>query len=344
MNDFTDISINQFAQQHQGELFLKPTYAVLLPYREQRGGRRTALQRLAEKNLTINKRSGEISKKTMQRISTCINWLLLSSQNSVIYCKKLNRKVQSSMSFVTLTLPTTEHKISDAYFKNKLLGNFLSSLREVYGMRSYVWRVECQANGNIHAHVMLNQYVHHSDIRRLWNSTIEHTGVIETYQNKHIVMSENDYIKIYSSLGPKNVNKLRSRYKIGLSENWSNPNSTDIKSVKNVKDVAKYFAKYMSKGEEDRRTISGKCWGASQNISSAKIESIVLDQSDQNKVLKPLENAKIKRKRITLQDKITRLEVCIGQMFLFTYDMIKSFTGTVIGDAYAKQIVIINNS
>lgn len=157
-------------------------------------------------------------------------------------------------------------------------------------------------------------------------------------------MSENDYIKIYSSLGPKNVNKLRSRYKIGLSENWSNPNSTDIKSVKNVKDVAKYFAKYMSKGEEDRRTISGKCWGASQNISSAKIESIVLDQSDQNKVLKPLENAKIKRKRITLQDKITRLEVCIGQMFLFTYDMIKSFTGTVIGDAYAKQIVIINNS
>ena len=344
MNAFTDISIDREIELHQSELFLKPTYAVILPYRERRGRQRTNAQLLAQENLKHNKRTEEISRKTMQRISTCINWLLLSSQSSLIYCKKTNRKVRSTMSFVTLTLPTTEHNISDNFFKNKLLGNFLSSLREVYGMRSYVWRVESQANGNIHAHVMLNQYVHHGDVRRLWNSILVQTGTIETYQNKHIVMSEQDYIKAYSRSQEIGIKKLKSRFQIGLADNWENPNTTDIKAVKNIKDVAKYFAKYMSKTEEDRRTIGGKCWGASQNISSAKIESIVLDTFDDQEVLKPLEHPKVQRKRITLTDKITQLEYTIGQLFTYSFEQVKTFANTVIGQAFANQIVIINNT
>ena len=59
----------------------------------------------------------------------------------------------------------------------------------------------------------------------------------------------------------------RKAYEFGKFTNWNEPNTIDIHSVKNIKNLAAYLIKYMSKNEEGRREIQGKIWGCSKNLN-----------------------------------------------------------------------------
>ena len=55
------------------------------------------------------------------------------------------------------------------------------------------------------------------------------------------------------------------------------PNSIDIHSINNISSLKKYFSKYMTKHNQERRSVCGKIWGTSELVSQYKGITIELN-------------------------------------------------------------------
>jgi hypothetical protein len=99
---------------------------------------------------------------------------------------------------------------TDNEIANGILKPFLRWWRDRNPALLYVWKAEVQDNGNIHFHVTSNSFIHHEVLRRHWNKKCE--------------------LLKYTS---------RSRS--------TNPNSTDVHAVKNVRNLASYLCAYITK-------------------------------------------------------------------------------------------------
>lgn len=119
------------------------------------------------------------------------------------------------VNFITLTLSASQEH-SDKEIKQKLLQPFIRILRNRHGVRNYIWKAEAQDNDRIHFHITCDQFIHYDTIRQTWNTLQETLGYI-----------------------------TRS----GLPD----PNSTDIHSVKNIKNLAGYMANYLGKKDLHKR-------------------------------------------------------------------------------------------
>jgi hypothetical protein len=106
-----------------------------------------------------------------------------------------------------------------------------------------------------------------------------------------------------------NLAQQQKAYELGMKTNWSQPNSTDIHSVINIRNLASYLIKYMTKTDTNKHTTikrssmsgyskplllqrnistnaikylrsiasHGRLWGCSSVLSSAKGTAVDLD-------------------------------------------------------------------
>lgn len=140
--------------------------------------------------------------------------------------------------FITLTLSSRQVHC-DKTIKRECLNHFLIYLKRHYGVVNFIWKAELQKNGNIHYHMITDKYIPHQELRELWN----------TAQNRL------SYVDMFAH---------------------DNPNSTDIHSLKRIKNVMAYVGKYMSKkssADDDKpgvvlRPICGHVWGRSDNLQA----------------------------------------------------------------------------
>jgi len=299
------------------ELHINPTYSVCIPQRDNSERFRTETQRKNEQNLKDNSNKGVMSAKATKRLTNAVNWLVASAKNKWVYDKNSNKRFNFRVNFVTLTLPTTDHDITDNQFKADLLHNFINTCRYRYDMKNFVWKVEAQENGNIHAHFTTDTFIHWKDLRNVWNRILQKRGLIDKYRDKHSKMTFDEYNNLYNPTGEKTIEQIRRSFEIGKNSNWSDPNTTDVHSVFRVKDLAAYLAKYMSKKEEDRRKIKGRLWGCSYNLSeNNKLVVEIQGQSDYD-LLHELFKPEIHYKRIEAQSKLSRLPFTIGEIFFY---------------------------
>lgn len=170
------------------------------------------------------------------RLKSALNYLLITSEKQSVYCKKQKRTFPFKINFITLTL-SEKQKHSDHYIRNKMLDPFLKWL--IYqGATGYVWKAERQKNGNIHFHITTNQFIHYMEIRDKWNHIQWKNGYLEHYfQNYHSL----------------------------------DPNSTDVKSVKDDNKAVRYMFKYILKKEEGKEPIEGHNYGYSRNLTKIKL-------------------------------------------------------------------------
>jgi hypothetical protein len=173
--------------------------------------------------------------RSISRLRNAIYFLMITSPFHRVYCKKEKRHFTFKLNFITLTL-SAEQQHDDYYIKNKMLDVFLKWMKRK-GANNYVWRAETQANGRIHFHITTNCYIHWRSIRDKWNSI----------QQVHSYL--NTYFDTFHSL---------------------DPNSTDVKAVKNEGKAIRYIAKYMGKVAPGRREIQGHSFGYSQPLSNPK--------------------------------------------------------------------------
>jgi hypothetical protein len=308
------------------ELHVHPTYAVYIPQRSGGGRPKTSIQIQNEENLKDNTRKPTLSQKAVRRLTNSVNWLVASSKKKWIYDKRLDKRFGFKVNFITLTLPTLHHDISDHHFKSVLLHNFINSCRNKYDMKNFVWKVEAQENGNIHAHFTTDTFIHWKDIRTMWNTILRKNGVIEKYQSKHQNLTFHDYCNYYNIDNSKTPESLKKAYDYGVSTNWSDPNTTDVHAVWKVKDIAAYLAKYMGKKEEDRREIKGRLWSCSYNLSEKNKIVIEIQGNTDYDYIHELCKPEIKYKTIETMTFAGRQSYRVGEIFFYKL----SHWGTVL--------------
>ena len=222
------------------------------------------------------KNNPELSFRARKRIRNAVNWLsLLSVPRKSKYSKKAN-SFKFKIGFWTLTLPTKQLH-DHSVIKSRCLNNFLTVMRQKHKMQNYIWVAELQKNGNIHFHITTDVYVHYREIRQIWNQSIELLGYVSEYRKTFESMSFANYKHWRFCQGAKDVQKIKKAFNHGQASRWSDPNSTDVKSVRHVKELASYLSKYLSKGDADKAktgiyadslsSFTGRRWYLSQSIS-----------------------------------------------------------------------------
>lgn len=220
-----------------------------------------------------------LSEKAQKRLKLAVNWLYELAETKRVYHEQKEVYFSFKINFITLTLPCLQmHR--DTTIKNNAFNAFLTYLRKYYQLNNYVWRAECQSNGNIHFHICTDTYINYKTVRTSWNRQLRKLGYIKRYQKKFKGMAFNDYERMMREKGIHDLSKILSSFKYGESTNWLDPNTTDIHSLYNISNPAAYISKYMSKGDsgidkEGRyelkyRRIIGRNWGLSQSLSKLK--------------------------------------------------------------------------
>lgn len=150
-----------------------------------------------------------LSYKASGRLKDAINLLVASATKKRLYSDELKSYFNFKVNFITLTLPS--HQIhSDKEIHNKVFKDFIRTWKRKNPNLLYVWKAEKQDNGNLHYHLTTNSFIHHSKLRKFWNRACDGLG----------------YVARSTS---------------------SDPNSTDVHAVKNVKNIAAYLCAYVTK-------------------------------------------------------------------------------------------------
>lgn len=146
-----------------------------------------------------------------QRLISTVNLLVGTAKKKKLYSDDLKSYFSFRINFVTLTLPSKQQH-SDKEIHNKIFKSFIRYWLTKNPSLLYVYKAEVQDNGNLHYHLTTNSFIHHARLRKMWNKACNLLGYI-------------------------------SRCRV------DNPNSTDIHAVKNVKNLAAYLCKYVSKSD-----------------------------------------------------------------------------------------------
>jgi hypothetical protein len=194
---------------------------------------------LGWENLKSNDTEGMISKKAAKRIERAVTWMLFYAKRKYIFDVELQKRFSFLINFITLSLPSAQIH-SDDEIKKVCLESFLDKCRKYINLKNYVWKAEAQLNGNIHFHIVTDTYIRYDKIQEWWNDSVNLLGYVDRFEKK---------------VGHRH------------------PNSTDVHSVKHVKKVASYIAKYMSKNR------AFKCIGELRLIKGKEVE--ILYGSDQ---------------------------------------------------------------
>ncbi len=165
---------------------------------------------------------GIISFKANKSIKLAIDWLLTITKEKVLVRKNKEVKYNFKLNFITLTLSSPQVH-SDQFIKKNMLNQFLIELNQKYKCENYLWRAESQKSGRIHFHIVSDVFVPWEEMRNNWNRI----------QNKY------GYIDRYTAKTGK-----------------QNPNSTDVHSIKNIKDLPAYLAKYCNKNSNGEKVLS----------------------------------------------------------------------------------------
>lgn len=191
-------------------------------------------------NFIDNDPEGVISRRAAKRIERAVVWLLYYAKQKTIYDVELQKHFKFKINFITLTLPASQIHTDDE-IKKVCLNNFLNICRKTYDLENYLWKAEAQINGNIHFHIVTDKYIRYDKILSAWISSLDLLKGKEAEDSPEL-----SYIDRFEK-------KIGHRF----------PNCTDIHSVKHVKRVASYIAKYMSKNRAfacigELRMIKGK--------------------------------------------------------------------------------------
>ena len=152
-------------------------------------------------------------------------------------------------SFITLTLPAEQiHSTSE--ISNECFDRFLTTLRNRLKMTNYVWKLEFQQNGNVHYHLLTDTYVDYFFALKHWNNITNKLGYVNRYQERMQSLTFSEYRQQFGNDGKIDVKTLASRYAKGKRDNWTQPNSVDVKAVRTNNNLHYYLSKYFAKATD----------------------------------------------------------------------------------------------
>lgn len=181
--------------------------------------------------------SGELKDAAAKRLKKAVNLLVMSSEKGYIYNPVTQKQQYFQIAFITLTISSKYQLLTASEAHKRLLEPFLQWLRRVKKCNSYIWKAELQARGQIHYHITLGRFILFNEIRDKWNYLQRQAGLLEDYyeENKHY-----------------------------------NPNSTDVHSVKGIRNICSYLCKYIAK-EQSSNSVMKAEFGKEQPLKEAEV-------------------------------------------------------------------------
>lgn len=291
--------------------YIRPTYIVSVPQYVRSGETSGTRHSNSLRNLQNNAHEGEISKKAEAKIRNAVNWLLAASKYKRVFDRKTGKNFFFKVNFITLTIPLAETLPEDKTIKEKVFQPWISYARKYFGLRNYIWKAEAQANGMIHFHVTTDTFLHHAKLRASWNRILDREGLLEKFKAEH---------------------------------GHSNPNSTDVHSVKNVKNLAAYLAKYFTKNDSTRRKIKGRLWGCNYELSHEKKCEVYCDPDESAREHRELFNPEIKYKDIKCKPDYMGRVATMATIFFIKSPQWNALARSSIGEAFNTRKWEIRNN
>lgn len=155
-----------------------------------------------------------LSHKAGRNLRDCIDTLLFFANWKTVYVKDTKSYFRYKVNFITLTLPSKQIH-TDREIIKECFNVFMRNWRKRRKGLLYIWKAEVQDNGNIHFHITSNAFYHYKKLRRDWNNAVNRLGYVDRATT-------------------------------------DNPNSTDVHSVKNIRNLTAYLSSYYLK--KDRYT------------------------------------------------------------------------------------------
>lgn len=230
-------------------------------------------------SITRSSHNYTISENAYRTLKAKINWLYYLSKAKKI--KTYNGKdiFNFKIGFITLTLPSKQRTCTKEVTQS-LLNPFLTEIRQRTGMENYVWRLEFQKNGNVHYHIVTDTYIDYHLVKKIWNRLLDSKGYIQPYREKMNKLLLSDYIDLYKYSTKYQYSDLVKNYARNKRENWSQPNSVDVKPVVSNKAIANYISKYFAKDsnnnpiknelDTDENSENLRLWFCSRSLSKLK--------------------------------------------------------------------------
>ncbi len=277
-----------------------------------------------------NQEKGFLSKKGQKSIRNAVYWFLYSVDKDLIIHGKGKKKV----GFLTLTLQSDQQH-SDKEIKAKCLNQFLTEIRQDYGVKKYIWKAEKQENGRLHFHLLTDTFLPVLEVREKWNRIIAKLGYVQLYAQRMRKLDFTEYCQLrWNEKGLQKLNKeqridrLKKAYKKGKSERWLNPNSIDLESLKKIKNVGAYISKYMSKehkgkGDKTKLSVDGRLWFSSASVSKMKNLRIEAFEPEFPEFIDMISHAKFE-KQIYETDYTTTLSVPVDVLYRCGFSLIPS--------------------
>jgi hypothetical protein len=176
----------------------------------------------------------DLSKNAFMKLKYACNTIYYLSEVKENKNFKLDCMFKWRLNFITLTLPVEQFK-TDKYIVQNYLTPFLLFLRRKFKVHHYIWKAEAQLNGNLHFHIVTDKYCYYETVRNEWNTILYSDGWIDRFRDifRH-----------------------------------SDPNSTDVHSIRKADHISAYFIKYFNKKRtSERRQIECTKWNCSRSLS-----------------------------------------------------------------------------
>jgi hypothetical protein len=238
---------------------------------------------------------GKVSNRLASQIKKKVSAWCFYNEEAKKHGKPTKYASGRDFKFVTLTLPGDQIH-SHKTIKRECLNFFLINLARKFPSLKYFWKAELHKSQKIHFHLIVDSFISHTLLRKLWNQSIERLGYVTRYQKKSISTYKNRF-EVYQQYFPKkDLAQTLKAFQYGVSTNWSDPNSTDIHNLEKVKSVPAYIAKYVSKGSgiEEQNFLEdyfknesfGRIWGCCDSLREQPPLKISVDIEEFREIIK----------------------------------------------------------
>jgi hypothetical protein len=156
---------------------------------------------------------GKLTQGAKKRMTRAIDLLVQSSKKTWGKNEVTGKRTSHTLSFITLTISNNNNLTGRQGF-DLIFSHFLQWMRRTAKVTTYIWKAEVQERGQLHYHITTPSWIHYQKIRQKWNSLQQAAGITNDYYSEH------------------------GHY---------DPNSTDIKEVRMVNDLAGYMKKEFCK-------------------------------------------------------------------------------------------------
>ena len=232
--------------------------------------------------------TGELSDNAIRRMRKAVDYMFYLAGTKAIKGKEVivpsaenleavrgryyEKDIKYRLNFITLTLPAPQVH-SDKVIKATLLNHFLTDLHRKFKVDNYIWKAEKQKNGNIHFHILADKYIHSGALQKTWNRILNTLGYIDRYQKSRKEFYKNGFQINRSPYETRSVHQQYQAYKRAKKNDFTDPPSTNIHALRDVRNIKSYITKYLSKSvDKGNKTRKDQMLELRETIAKIKEE------------------------------------------------------------------------